>query len=71
MKITLAAARVNAGYSVKKASRLIGVTPSALCQYESGKREIKALRLATLLENYNVKFEDIIFNTKRSTYERH
>lgn len=70
MKITLAAARVNAGYSVKEASRFIGVTPSALSNYESGVREIKALRLSILLEKYNVKFEEISLMPKRSANEK-
>ena len=64
MKITLAAARVNAGYTVKEASRFIGVTPSALSNYESGIRELKVNRLLVLLNKYNVKFEDITFKTR-------
>lgn len=36
-KITLAAARVNAGLSQKDAAKLIGVHPSTLRNYESGK----------------------------------
>lgn len=61
MKITLAAARVNAGYTVKEASRFIGVTPSAMSNYESGVRELKVNRLIVLLDKYNVKFEDLTF----------
>lgn len=64
MKMTLAAARVNAGYTVKEASRFIGVTPSAMSNYESGIRELKVNRLLILLDKYNVKFEDIRFKTK-------
>lgn len=65
MKLTLAAARENAGYMLKDASRLIGVTPSALSNYESGSRKIPAIRLQVLLEKYNTKFEDIILISKR------
>lgn len=36
-KISLAAARVNAGYSQKEAARLIGVSVATLQNYESGK----------------------------------
>ena len=36
-KITLAAARVNAGLSQKDAAKLIGVSPATLRNYESGK----------------------------------
>lgn len=36
-KITLAAARVNAGLSQKDAARLIGVAPATLRNYETGK----------------------------------
>ena len=70
MKITLAAARVNAGYTVKEASRFIGVTPSAMSNYESGIRELKVNRLLILLDKYNVKFEDITFKTKSDYYAK-
>lgn len=70
MKITLAAARVNAGYTVKEASRFIGVTPSAMSNYESGIRELKVKSLLILLSKYNVKFEDITFKTKADYYKR-
>lgn len=36
-RITLAAARVNAGISQKDAAKLLGVSPSTLRNYESGK----------------------------------
>lgn len=63
MKITLAAARVNAGYTAKEASRFIGVTPQALCNFESGRREIKIKNLLILIDKYNVKFEDLRFES--------
>ncbi len=36
-KITLAAVRVNAGYSQEQAAKLIGVTKKTLQNYEQGK----------------------------------
>ena len=65
MKISLSAARVNAGYQVKEACRFLGVTPQALSLYESGAREIKVSQLIILLEKYNVKFEDLRFDKKK------
>ena len=70
MKITLASARVNAGYQVKEACRFLGVTPQAMSLYESGGRELKVSQLIILLEKYNVKFEDLTFKTKGDYYAK-
>ena len=64
MKISLASARVNAGYQVKEACRFLGVTPQAMSLYESGRRELKVSQLLVLLEKYNVNFYDLRFDVK-------
>lgn len=38
IKITLAAARVNAGLSQREAAKLLGITPGTLRNYERGKQ---------------------------------
>ena len=70
MKITLAAARINAGFQIKDACRFLGVTPQALCQYEKGIRELKVSQLLILLDKYNVSFDDLRFISKREAYEK-
>ena len=68
MKISLSAARVNAGYQVKEACRFLGVTPQAMSLYESGARELKVSQLVILLDKYNIKFEELTWKTKEDYY---
>lgn len=64
MAITLEAARINAGYSLKQASRFIGVTPSALSNYESGIRDIPGSKLQILIFKYHISFDEVILKNK-------
>ena len=59
IKITLAAARVNAGLSQSQAAKKIGITPKTLKKYKKGITAIPGYRLKKAAEVYNLP-EDII-----------
>ncbi|ASB90863.1 hypothetical protein S101395_04361 [Bacillus sonorensis] len=59
IKITLAAARVNAGLSQAQAAKEIGITPKTLRNYEKGITAIPGYRLKKAAEVYDLP-EDII-----------
>lgn len=58
MKITLRAARVNAGLTRQEAAKKIGVTFMSIANWEKGKA-IKRKHLEKLLEVYGVKIENV------------
>lgn len=58
-QITLAAARVNAGYNQIEGAKLIGVTPKTLRNYENGVTTIPARTLRKAAEIYKIP-EDYI-----------
>lgn len=60
-KMTLRAARVNAGYEQKKAAELLGITPKTLSYWESGKRFPTVDFVLKICELYHARFDDIIF----------
>ncbi|MDO7281757.1 helix-turn-helix transcriptional regulator [Shouchella clausii] len=59
IKLTLAAARVNAGLKQEQAAKLIGVTPKTLGSYERGNTAIPGYRLKRAAEVYGIP-EDMI-----------
>lgn len=61
MKLTLRAARVNAGYTQKTAANLVGVTKGVICYWERGISFPNVKYIPKIEEVYNVKYEDIIF----------
>lgn len=63
-KITLAAARINAGYSQENLAKLIGVTRSTLARWETGKTEIKAKYLCAFCKHTGFSVEDILLPKK-------
>lgn len=63
-KITLKAARVNANISQKNAAQMLGVAPSTLRSWESGKTYPKQNQINAILLLYGVKFDNIFFGTK-------
>ena len=60
-KITLSAARVNAGYSQKKAAELLGISNSTLCSWEKGESYPNAIQIKAICELYNVAYDNLIF----------
>lgn len=59
LKISLAAARVNAGMTQAEAAEKIGVSPSSLKFWETGRRDISGKNLVKLSEVYNIPIENL------------
>lgn len=60
-KITLAAARVNAGYSQKAAAKALGVSNKTLCNWEKGIALPRADKLDAICLLYNIPYDNIFF----------
>ena len=59
MKITLKAARVNAGYSLSQAAEMMEVDPSTICRWERNGSKIPAVSCLKLCEAYGVDIKDL------------
>lgn len=60
-KITLASARVNAGYSQKEASKLLGISNKTLCNWENGKSYPKQPQIEAMCALYGRAYDGINF----------
>ena len=60
-KITLSAARVNAGFSQKKAAELLGISNSTLCSWEKGKTFPDQPMIDKICDLYGVAYDMINF----------
>lgn len=60
-KITIKAARVNAGYSQESASKAAGIARSTLAKWEEGRTEPRASDFQKLCALYKVPMESIKF----------
>ena len=61
VKITLKAARVNAGLSQKEAAKRLGVSNKTLHSWESGKTFPSADKIDALCALYGIAYDNIIF----------
>ena len=61
MKLTLKAARINAGYTQKNAAKILKISEDFLYNYESGRSYPNALTIQNMLSLYKIDFDDIIF----------
>ena len=61
MEITLKAARVNKNIKQKDAAKLLGISLSALQNYEAGKTFPDVPVIKRIEELYDVEYKDIIF----------
>jgi DNA-binding XRE family transcriptional regulator len=61
LKISLAAARVNAGYSQKEAAKLLGVSNKTLCKWESGTSFPNAMQVEKICSLYKLPYDCINF----------
>ena len=61
MKISLKAARVNAGYGQKEAAKLLGIGNGTLSNWEKGRSFPDVKKLEALCELYGVSYNDLIF----------
>lgn len=60
-KLTLKAARVNAGISQKVAAKELNVSNKTLSNWENGKAVPKADKIYSICNLYNMDYDDIIF----------
>ena len=60
-RITLRAARVNAGYTQKEAACLLSVSNKTLSLWEQGAAYPKADKIAKICALYGVSYDNLIF----------
>lgn len=65
MKVTLKAARVNAGLSQKKAGERIKVSKDTIANWEKGRSFPSAEKIKDIERVYKVKYDDLIFLTHK------
>lgn len=58
-KLTLAAGRVNAGYTMKQVAEMLDVSPGAVYLWESGATKPRVERARKLAELYDMTLEEI------------
>ena len=61
LQITIKSARVNAGYSQKEASSILGVSNKTLSSWEQGITVPKADMIDKICQLYNVGYDNLIF----------
>lgn len=64
VRLTLKAARVNAGYSQKEAAERLGVSNKTLCSWETGGSVPKIDRVDAMCALYGVSYDHLIFSTQ-------
>ncbi len=70
LKITLQAARVNAGMTQSQVAKELGVVNKTISNWESGKSIIKAFQLMSLCQLYGVSVDNIILPKKFTQSEQ-
>ena len=65
-KLTLKAARVNAGLTQKKAAKRLKVSNKTLCRWENGVSMPKADKIDAICELYAVPYDNLIFFVKKN-----
>ena len=61
MKITLKAARVNAGYTQTEAGNIVGVNRNTIVKWENGQSVPDVISFRKLCDAYHVSEEAVIF----------
>ena len=65
-RITLAAARVNAGFTQKQAASKLKISNKTLANWETGKAIPKADKIDAICKLYSVAYDNIIFFTHKN-----
>ena len=65
-KITLEAARVNAGFSQKEAAKKLEISNKTLCSWECGKSYPNADKISEICSLYEIPYDCINFLPKSS-----
>ena len=60
-KITLRAARTNAGLSQRDAAKILNVSNKTLCSWEKGTTVPKANKIDAICNLYGLSYDNIIF----------
>ena len=60
-KLSLKAARINAGYNQEKAAALLGISKTTLIKWEQGKTFPNAAAIEKICTVYRVHYDDISF----------
>lgn len=60
-KITLKAARINAGLTQKEAARKLNVSNKTLCNWENGTSVPKVTVIDQLCDLYKIPYDNLIF----------
>ncbi len=60
-KITLKAARINAGFTQNKAAERLGISTETLANYEKGKSFPDVLMLKKIEKLYAIDYDNLIF----------
>ena len=63
-KITLKAARVNAGLTQKEAAKRLGVSNKTLWSWENGLSIPKANQISAICDLYGINYDNLIFFKK-------
>lgn len=66
VKISLASARVNAGYTQKEAAKLLGISNKTLCSWEKGASFPKAVHVEEICALYQLPYDSINFLSNNS-----
>lgn len=61
MKLTLKAARVNAGYTQAEAAKLIGINKKTLSFWETGKTTPRIKQIPAIEKAYKISYDDLVF----------
>lgn len=61
LRISLKAARVNAGYSQEQASKILHVSKTTIINWEKGYSEPKTSQARQISELYGIPYDNIIF----------
>ena len=70
MKISLAAARVNAGLYQREAAKRLGITPETLRNYERGKQVPNWTTVKEMEKIYGISADNIFFGSKLALSEK-
>lgn len=63
IKITLKAARVNAGFTQKEVAEKLGISNATVCKWEQGSSMPNIQQVQQICELYDVSYDNLIFLT--------
>lgn len=65
MKITMKAARINAGMKAKEVARILKISPATIFSWENGKSSISAENLVKVCSIYGIDIADVEIPKKK------